>query len=440
MCYSGLGGHTGVVFPLISADSTSNEWAIGFVGNAKLLPNFVDQCNFLKIQYKDFLFHSGFPFFAWINLFFWFCKIRPEGIICHNSSFLFPCKIYSLLFSANIIVVEHTNNQLKRKKDWLFSFFSIVFANKVVLLTESYRSELEKVFKRFNFKKKYHVVPNGVDIQKFPLINFNSNHRHERENFILGMAARFTDIKRQDLLLKAIQRINNSHSSEINLKLSLAGNGPELNRIKSLAKKLEITPMISFEGLIEEWELPDWYKNLDLYIHATEGETLSISILQAMSVGLPILASDVHGVSNLLYQDEKFGHCVPNNEIAFAKEILCIHSNYQESVNMGLKARAKVEQDLLLSTEGQRKQQARIGGGTAFISDDFIDKFKNTGSGVTYGDYLQDKDSMDTVASTSDGDNTLTLSSLSDAYKTYTDEEDDANTDDFLKNYLSGLS
>ena len=104
-------------------------------------------------------------------------------------------------------------------------------------------------------------------------------------------------------------------------------------------------------------------------------------------------------------------------------------------------SRGKVEQDLLLSTEGQRKQQARIGGGTAFISDDFIDKFKDTGSGVTYGDYLQDKDSMDTVASTSDGDNTLTLSSLSDAYKTYTDEaDDDGTTDDFLKNYLSGLS
>ena len=104
-------------------------------------------------------------------------------------------------------------------------------------------------------------------------------------------------------------------------------------------------------------------------------------------------------------------------------------------------SRAKVEQDLLGSTEGKRKQQARIGGGTSFISDDFIDKFKATGSGVTYGDYLQDKDSMDTVASTSDGDNTLTLSSLSDAYKTYTDEaDDDATTDDFLKNYLSGLS
>ena len=100
-------------------------------------------------------------------------------------------------------------------------------------------------------------------------------------------------------------------------------------------------------------------------------------------------------------------------------------------------SRAKVEQDLLSSTEGQRKQQARIGGGTAFISDDFIDKFKNTGSGVTYGDYLQDKDTMDSVVDTDPGDgSTLNLKSLSDAYKTYTDEDDDGNTDDFLKRYL----
>jgi len=100
-------------------------------------------------------------------------------------------------------------------------------------------------------------------------------------------------------------------------------------------------------------------------------------------------------------------------------------------------SRAKVEQDILSSTEGQRKQQARIGGGTAFISDDFIDKFKNTGSGVTYGDYLQDKDTMDSVVDTDPGDgSTLNLKSLSDAYKTYTDEDDDGNTDDFLKRYL----
>ena len=102
-------------------------------------------------------------------------------------------------------------------------------------------------------------------------------------------------------------------------------------------------------------------------------------------------------------------------------------------------SRSKVEQDLLRTTEGRRKEQARIGGGTAFISDDFIDKFKATGSGVEYGDYLQDKEDMDSVVESKDDDASLNLKSLSDAYKDYTDEDDDANVDYFLKSYLADL-
>lgn len=102
--------------------------------------------------------------------------------------------------------------------------------------------------------------------------------------------------------------------------------------------------------------------------------------------------------------------------------------------------RDQVERDLLSTTEGKRKQQARVGGGTAFISDDFINKFKATGSGVQYGDYLQDKDDMDSVVDTDPEDgSSLNLKSLSDAYKDYTDEDDDANVDYFLKNYLANL-
>ena len=101
-------------------------------------------------------------------------------------------------------------------------------------------------------------------------------------------------------------------------------------------------------------------------------------------------------------------------------------------------SRAKVEQDILSSTEGQRKQKSRIGGGSAFISPDFITKFKETGSGVEYGDYQQDKDDMDSVTSTVDQES-LNLKSLSDAYKDYKDEDDDGNTGDFLENYLANL-
>jgi hypothetical protein len=116
-------------------------------------------------------------------------------------------------------------------------------------------------------------------------------------------------------------------------------------------------------------------------------------------------------------------------------------SEYWKSRLAAGDSRAKVEQDILSSTEGQRKQQARIGGGTAFISDDFIKKFGETGSGVKYGDYQQDKDDMDSSA---DG-GTLDLKSLSDAYKDYVKQEEsepdgDPRATDFLARYLPGLS
>ena len=101
-------------------------------------------------------------------------------------------------------------------------------------------------------------------------------------------------------------------------------------------------------------------------------------------------------------------------------------------------SRDKVESDVLASQEAQEKQGARIGGARSFISDEFLDLFSKTGSGVKYGDYLQDKDDMDSVTSTTDS-STLNLKSLSDAYKDYTDEDDDANVDYFLKNYLANL-
>lgn len=105
-------------------------------------------------------------------------------------------------------------------------------------------------------------------------------------------------------------------------------------------------------------------------------------------------------------------------------------------------SRSKVEQDLLGTIEGKRKQKTRTGGGSAFISDDFINKFKATGSGVQYGDYLQDKDDMDSVVDSDSGDgSSLDLKSLSDHYKDYAKRNRAGdNVGDFLENYLANLS
>lgn len=67
---------------------------------------------------------------------------------------------------------------------------------------------------------------------------------------------------------------------------------------RSAAEGLE--GIISLPGYLGEQALRDWFGDLDLYVHASDGETLSTSLLQAMAMGLPILDSDVPGINDLL--------------------------------------------------------------------------------------------------------------------------------------------
>ena len=60
---------------------------------------------------------------------------------------------------------------------------------------------------------------------------------------------------------------------------------------------------------------------LDLYVHATLGEAMSISILQAMSMEIPILASNVSGVKNLIGTKKNLGMLFENNKFDLAKKI-----------------------------------------------------------------------------------------------------------------------
>jgi glycosyltransferase involved in cell wall biosynthesis len=338
ICYSGLGGHSGVVFPLISADfENKHDWSIGFVGNTPMLKDFKDRCENLNIQYGQFEFNSGIPFVQWVNLFFWLKKIKPDSIICHNPTFVIPCKIYSLLFQRKLVVVEHTNNKLKRNREWLFTYLSLLLSNSVVVLTTSYKDELKKFFLGFVKESKISIVANGIAIELFPRVIDRSDRVIANKILKVGMAGRFSNTKRQDLLIEMLRIIKQSNP-EFNIQLSLAGDGPELEKAKCTVENENLTPFITFEGLLNEVELAKWYGALDIYAHASSGETLSISLLQAMSCGLPIIASDVDGISNLLHQEEDYGLCIENDPLCFVDAVMNVSKNYQEAQSVGMKA------------------------------------------------------------------------------------------------------
>jgi len=110
------------------------------------------------------------------------------------------------------------------------------------------------------------------------------------------MVARFTDFKDHALLLRAFARVPGD------ARLKLVGDGDTLPAAKKLAEELGIRERVEFKG--SRGDVPEVLAQTDVFVLASKTETLPISILEAMRAGLPVIASDVGGVSEEVVDGE----------------------------------------------------------------------------------------------------------------------------------------
>lgn len=128
---------------------------------------------------------------------------------------------------------------------------------------------------------------------------------------IIGMAARMTSDKYQNLLIDTVN-INKVYFRKKNVTFHLAGDGDMLCELKRKVKKDRIHDLIKFQGYLNEEKLISWLRKIKIYIHLSKDETTSTSILQAMSMSLPVIASNIGGNRNFL----KYYNRVPNIVLA----------------------------------------------------------------------------------------------------------------------------
>lgn len=350
--YSGLGGHGSVVFSLLNAD-VHKQWCplLGFVGIEPLSVSYTNTCAAAGIAHKYFAATVGKPWRTWLRIVQWLNSCRPDAILMHSVSLLLPCLVHSYLRGVPLVVVEHQANALKRRSEWVFSYLAMLLADKVVLLTPAYKQEL-KTRLGWGFREsKVKVIPNGIDTTKFTPHSRLVNQR--KRSIRMGMASRFTPTKRQDVLVAMMNELRQCEPN-IEWQLSLAGNGEKWGAIQKLVKNSNLENCIDLPGQIDEPELIKWYQSLDIYIHASEGETLSTALLQAMASGLPIVGSDVPGIRNLIASDVECG-LLADQQIpeSFAKLVIRLSKDRTVGDVLGIAGR-----NLAVSTYGQDKMFA----------------------------------------------------------------------------------
>jgi glycosyltransferase involved in cell wall biosynthesis len=336
--YSGLGGHGSVAFSLVDASRNTYGWtnSLIFFGIEPLSEQHKEHCHDLGIGHAFVGTRPGRAWLGWPALVRALARQRPDAIILHSVKAIIPCALYARRYRIPIVAVEHQANALKHARERWISRVLMRRADAIVVLTSEYRDELRRQFEHRWRENKVHVIANGVDTDFWAP---SDSVRSAASPRVIGMASRMIGIKRQELLIDALARLCQMQGRAA-WRLSLAGAGDTLDALRSKVQSLGLDDLVSFPGHLNESALRDWFGTLDVYAHASDGETLSTSILQALAMALPVVGSDVPGISNVLGEGGGVGLAVAQEPQAFADAFVRLRDDADLAASLGKRARA----------------------------------------------------------------------------------------------------
>ncbi len=133
------------------------------------------------------------------------------------------------------------------------------------------------------------VIPNGVDTTRY-----TSESRNWSSAQIFS-AGRIVHQKGHDLGLRALAQLK-----DFEWEWHIAGDGPHMASLKSLAQVLGIGERVTFLGWQSREELTRWYHHSNLFLFPSRHEGMPNAVLEAMSSGLPVVATRIAGSEELV--------------------------------------------------------------------------------------------------------------------------------------------
>lgn len=191
---------------------------------------------------------------------------------------------------------------VSRGKKWVSLFFERVFRRLVdhTIVVSNYDRDLALAKGVLASSAKVSVIHNGIDYQPKPQRKANSGNELQ-----LTTITRLAKQKNIDCMLKAVALLPD------NCRLRIVGYGPEEHRLKLFAKELGISNQITFVG--EVANVTNELLEADLFLMSSKWEGLPIALLEAIRAGLPIIATNVGGVGEIV-EDRVNGFLVPSND------------------------------------------------------------------------------------------------------------------------------
>jgi len=227
---------------------------------------------------------------------------------------IYYSNILSIIFLRNlemkIILIERTPfeelsiyfgiiNLIKKKIMKFLIGFTYKYADMCISNSKYISNQYNKAY-NLNFKTIY--PPSFIKINSFKRKTLS------KKKLYLGTVCRLSEEKGLKDFLNIIPKL------KFDLKFFIIGDGPDKKSLEEITSKLGIQKKVFFLGFLKPQQVYRQLTKVDLFINCSYFEGFPNSVVEALSAGVPIMASQSHGGINEIIKNKKFGYIYKNQE------------------------------------------------------------------------------------------------------------------------------
>lgn len=268
--------------------------------------------------------------------------IKPNAIHSHGGMYYYLVAgyLYKILFGAKLIYTFHTEPEAGDRLPILKRAalqYLLDRCDRVTFVSKRLQTRVEETWGlKFDNSEITYAGVRSRDIPEDAVRGFCHRFGIKDGSVVLlslGLTAMSYKAEGLKLLIRSLKRVKEEFP---NILLVATRDGRYLDELKDLAKEEGLERSVIFTG-----DIDDPYVALaacDIYMHISLGEGLPVALLEAMSMGKPIIATRVGGIPEAI-EDGQSGILVGPSSVEIAEKIIYLLKNEREADMMGGNAR-----------------------------------------------------------------------------------------------------
>ena len=252
-------------------------------------------------------------------------KIEPDIVHSHSISFHnagLPAFLIKKILKIPYVAYGRGSDVYLSSFEKSFKKAVLKNSDATIALTNDMKIAMQTIY-----DKSISVIPNGCDPTKFENLSkrdLRDKLKIKEDEKVMIFVGRLHPIKGLQYLIEAMKIIYKKYPKS---RLLIVGDREDRNNLENLVKKLNLNKYVTFIGMVPNEAVPEYMVAADVFVLPSLSEGFPTVIVEAMASGIPIVATKVGGVPEIIKDGENGFLVEPMNSEEIAEKVLLLLNN-----------------------------------------------------------------------------------------------------------------